>query len=324
MARRGDSVGGILVLGLVATGIGVLAVDYAFSPPEESMIDQLLAKISGKAPETPSEVAQTTAPSHAQVGPSQPGSAVILEVQKTLNGLGAHLKVDGVFGTETGKAIGAFQSAHHLPVTGQLDAHTIDAIGAARDAARRHPALRKAKSPKTVAKPPVTYRRAPPPPYPLDFPATISPEMVKEASNRLSALLHVQLPSTGQLTHDLSTVISNFQHAMGLPATGSPDAATLSRLRAQSGGVTRTGADAGDWHAETSSLGPAAQAVIQKVIDSGDARDAQSLSAMLGKAGLSQAAQAVQAKAAKTVTTGTFMLDDWFQPGFSPEPEWFW
>jgi hypothetical protein len=49
----------------------------------------------------------------------------VINLQKNLNQLGvAQLKVDGVFGPATFAAVEVFQSAHSLPVTGEIDERT--------------------------------------------------------------------------------------------------------------------------------------------------------------------------------------------------------
>jgi hypothetical protein len=53
----------------------------------------------------------------------------VLNLQKNLNQLGvAVLKEDGIFGDETFAAVEVFQSAHSLPVTGEVDEATNDEI----------------------------------------------------------------------------------------------------------------------------------------------------------------------------------------------------
>jgi hypothetical protein len=56
----------------------------------------------------------------------------VINLQKSLNQLGvAILKEDGIFGAETFAAVERFQSAHSLPVTGEVDGPTYNAIGVA-------------------------------------------------------------------------------------------------------------------------------------------------------------------------------------------------
>lgn len=61
--------------------------------------------------------------------------AGVTVLQENLNQLGvAKLQTDGIFGPATFAALETFQSAHSLPVTGQLDGATYDAINKALSA----------------------------------------------------------------------------------------------------------------------------------------------------------------------------------------------
>jgi murein L,D-transpeptidase YcbB/YkuD len=62
----------------------------------------------------------------------------VSKAQQALTALGyGPLKADGVFGPGTRRAIEAFQRAHGLPVTGQLEPDTLRAINDSRTAALR-------------------------------------------------------------------------------------------------------------------------------------------------------------------------------------------
>lgn len=64
-------------------------------------------------------------------------------------------------------------------------------------------------------------------------PSTITPDMVREAAARLNALLHLNLPTTGVLTTELTRAIKQLQQQYGLTPTGLPDAKVLKQLRKQ-------------------------------------------------------------------------------------------
>ncbi len=56
-------------------------------------------------------------------------TSLILSVQKELSRLGYyHGSIDGVAGSETIQAVRWFQSINHLPVTGQIDSATLQAL----------------------------------------------------------------------------------------------------------------------------------------------------------------------------------------------------
>lgn len=56
-----DSAGSVVFLGLLGTGVGVLAIDHAFSDPGLSMIDRFFGMFSSKKPEVASAPATTPA-----------------------------------------------------------------------------------------------------------------------------------------------------------------------------------------------------------------------------------------------------------------------
>jgi hypothetical protein len=67
-------------------------------------------------------------PASTGVAPDEPTS-LIMSVQKELARLGYyHGQIDGMTGSETGQALRWFQSAEKLPVTGQIDSATVQAL----------------------------------------------------------------------------------------------------------------------------------------------------------------------------------------------------
>jgi hypothetical protein len=64
--------------------------------------------------------------------PDQSTSLIIMSVQNELARLGYYRgPIDGVAGSETGRAVRWFQTVDHLPVTGEIDSATREALGAA-------------------------------------------------------------------------------------------------------------------------------------------------------------------------------------------------
>lgn len=70
----------------------------------------------------PAAAAMHKKATHARVSPT------VKKAQEALNASGAKLKVDGVEGPATRKALKAFQTAHKLKATGRLDKATRSAL----------------------------------------------------------------------------------------------------------------------------------------------------------------------------------------------------
>ena len=66
-------------------------------------------------------------------------ASTISAVQQALNGQGIAVKVDGVLGEDTRAAIRAYQTQHHLPVTGEPDAATLEKLGVTAGASAAAP-----------------------------------------------------------------------------------------------------------------------------------------------------------------------------------------
>jgi peptidoglycan hydrolase-like protein with peptidoglycan-binding domain len=67
-------------------------------------------------------------PAPSDVAPDE-STSLIMSVQKELARLGYyHGPIDGVAGSETERAVRWFQSIDHLPVTGQIDSATRQAL----------------------------------------------------------------------------------------------------------------------------------------------------------------------------------------------------
>jgi hypothetical protein len=67
-------------------------------------------------------------PAPSYVAPDEPAS-LIMSVQKELAQLGYyHGPIDGIAGSQTERAVRWFQSVDHLPLTGQIDSATLQAL----------------------------------------------------------------------------------------------------------------------------------------------------------------------------------------------------
>lgn len=75
----------------------------------------------------PPAMAQTGAPAQA----AQLSEDTVRALQKALNEQGIAVSVDGILGEATYAAIRQYQSQHHLPVTGEPDAVTLEKLGVA-------------------------------------------------------------------------------------------------------------------------------------------------------------------------------------------------
>jgi len=200
-----------------------------------------------------------------------------------------------------------------------------------------HPA-----QPPALRREPVTYQPAPSPEELAKRPPppAVTSQMAREAASRLNAILagqgiRITIRADGAITDALIKAIKNYQKQVGLPQTGMPDARTLQSLRGQVSHPMQHGAPAqygpppygpqsyvgvdapaaGDWKAETASLGSPAQDIIQHAIDSeSNSRVLVQLAAALEKASFPLAAAAVKAKAPQGATkTGYFVGA--FDPG---------
>lgn len=88
------------------------------------MILSLMLTLAGVIAGSPAR-AQTAAPAAASTLPQ----ATVKSLQEALNKQGAAVPVDGVLSDATRAAIRAYQSQHHLPVTGEPDGATLGKLG---------------------------------------------------------------------------------------------------------------------------------------------------------------------------------------------------
>lgn len=100
-------------------GTAAVAVLLAVSGP---------ASAKTSAPATTAQAAQphqkTAMAAHKAKPAHAKGSAAVSKLQTALNQNGADLKVDGVMGPATRKALKKYQAAHGLKATGKLDKST--------------------------------------------------------------------------------------------------------------------------------------------------------------------------------------------------------
>lgn len=355
MAQEG--MGGTVLLGLAGIALGAFIVDYAFSETGQSWYDQIARKLKGAPeglpppalPAGPPTAPPSARPAvalpppavavpYAPMAPLPPASPdVIREVQARLNSFGFQslagirmpLKVDGLLGANTRRALAAMQRQWRLPETSYPDPDTLRTL---RAMTARRPSV-----PPPLVAPPVTYTPYPMPqpsappipsaPAPLPMaaravprpPRTLHPALgimtpttapnaaaiASDLATRLGQFFQLTIPATSVPTEDLVQLLSRFQQQVGLPVTGLTDPHTIDVLRQATGGSAGVAFRAGlyftgaaGWEDETQSLGSAAQDVIRHVLDvETDARTLTSLVQMLTAAGFPITAAAVKAKA---------------------------
>jgi hypothetical protein len=322
-----EDTSGVVVASLVLTGIGVFIVDKAMSPPGESWFDKLTGREPEPEPEAEHEAlpprqllrvdevpgffeklaqllhGMPQAPSGAKQFPARKSLGSVAEVQMMLNSLpltalqqkglipaDVHLPLspDGILGKDTSRVLAVVQKQLGLPVTGQPDAATMRALSqrgsteSARATTQRpiqtpQKSLIQRPAPRPQiqrpAQPPVQYYRAP---SPEDY-ARLTP----------------------------------YASQAGTPSMCPPGTYFEPRLQAcvqLPGPSHATGADASDWKSETSSLGNAAQDIIQHALDQEtNPRTLLGLARALDAASFPNASAAAKAKASSlggTTKTG--------------------
>jgi peptidoglycan hydrolase-like protein with peptidoglycan-binding domain len=346
---------GAIVLGLLVAGVGVLAVDQAFSDPGTSMFDKIKAKLASREnlPETtprprrdrglPAGAQVRTAPaaSSTQMGPPLPRVAprapqarsatppvsvtpdVVSQIAARLN-----LRTNGLITPEMQQAIKGLQAQLGLPQTGFPDARVLQQLGIGVHAAPARTRLSAPATPTKEAANVVSKTFGGPP----STPATGPDEGLRKTQQMLNAYFkgHV-IEEDGIAGPHTTGAITEFQKAEGLEPTGRMDSATHDLLAKRTSGgdspspggilswLHKTGVGDGDWKAETQSLGQFDQDVIAKVISSESNQGiVKRVGKMLGDAGFPKAAAAVLVKAGGTATTGFgYFSDPYF--GWSPE-----
>jgi peptidoglycan hydrolase-like protein with peptidoglycan-binding domain len=322
----GDS--GAVVLGLLGTAAGVLAVDYAFSNPGDSWVSKLTSPLLHPLPPSPSlslsRSARATRPPVAARRSSSVGPAPFVVTPALVNQVAAKLNLpaSGLVTEDMKRSLAALQRQLGVSPTGFPDQKTIQALGiqigqlgqlgqqaqhTTQQAARRAKATLATDAGNFISK---TFGGPP------SAPSTGPDEGVRKMQHMLNTFFHRHaIDEDGMMGPLTSGLIQEFQTAQGLPKTGTIDSKThdkLESLVAQGSSLLastlqRTGVDADSWKAEIQSLGQAAQDVISRVLSEHNPRTMLSVSNALKAAGYTQAAAAMTPQPhAATAATGWY------------------
>jgi peptidoglycan hydrolase-like protein with peptidoglycan-binding domain len=168
----------------------------------------------------PAADARNAAPEIRTRRPEDLHPATIKAIQQALDKQGFKVgAADGVWGQRTESAIGNFQRARSMPASGELDAHTLAALGLL-PAGTERPVPRRAGEPLGAAD--------------LD-PAAI--RIIQQALN--STGYEVGSPD-GVWGDRTVRALRDFQRAQGIEPRGEPDVYTLTALGLLPGGATKT------------------------------------------------------------------------------------
>jgi peptidoglycan hydrolase-like protein with peptidoglycan-binding domain len=188
---------------------------------------------SGDAPATPAGARES----------DRHSAATIRRLQHSLMQGGYDIDAaDGVWGPQTAAAVREFQRVKGLPVTGRADSQTLAALGVTDGAAAGMPA----------------------PPVRQWTPRDLGRDTVLAIQRALDQQGMKVGPIDGVWGERTTTAISNLQRARGMPASGEPDAYTLTLLGLLPGGAAR----ADQWRSgdrlTPAQLDPAAIRLIQQ------------------------------------------------------------
>ncbi len=238
MADEGTT--GAIVLGLVVTGVGVLAINHAVSDPGKSWFDQIKNKLAPKSEESqalPSGTARADerraysaratrrmAPgtSHVSIAraPAAPQTTSPETVRKAASQLnaifGTNFRTDGIVTAEMQRTIKSVQQQLGLPVTGFPDVRLSARLArVARDAVKPSVVTDVTKViSKTFGGPPST-------------PATSPDEGVRKTQRMLNSYFKSHVLDDDGYSGRLTTeAIKKFQRAEGLQDTGYVDSMT--------------------------------------------------------------------------------------------------
>lgn len=336
-----EDTSGIVVASLALTGIGVFIVDKVLSPPGESWFD----KLTGREPEPEAEheapaprqlpqadevpgffekLAQLLhgmpqAPSNVRQLPARRSIGSVAEVQTMLNSLPLTmlqqrglipsdvrlpLSPDGILGKDMSRVLAVVQRQLGLPATGQPDEATIRTLSQKASASKAPPARAPAK---------VSAQRPPTQRLPVQRPGA-----------QTQPVQYYRAPSPEDYAR-----LTPYTSQAGTPSMCPPGTYFEPRLQAcvqLPGPSHATGADASDWKSETSSLGSAAQDIIQHALDQEtNPRTLLGLARALDGASFPNASAAAKAKASSlggATKTGLWGDPEPWRQGCLPYSAW--
>jgi peptidoglycan hydrolase-like protein with peptidoglycan-binding domain len=151
--------------------------------------------------------------------PADLGPAAVRAIQQALDRQGLQAgPVDGVWGERTVSAIGNFQRARGMPASGELDAHTLAALGFLPAGADRP-----------------TPRR----PGQALGAADLDPAAIRMIQQALAQRGYLNSPADGVWGENTVSAVRALQRAQGLEPLGEPDVYTLAALGLLPGAESR-------------------------------------------------------------------------------------
>ena len=238
-SHRGGAGLALAYLGLLTAGILFACVDVgAQTLPGKPEPMPRVSPPSGDQP----------VPRAATSGPDGLSAATVRRVQHSLMQGGYDVDAaDGVWGPRTAAAVREFQRVKGLPVTGRADSRTRAALGVTADG-------------------PDGADRAgmPTPPARRWTPRDLGRDTVLAIQRALDQQGFKVGPVDGAWGERTTTAISNLQRARGMPASGEPDAYTLTLLDLLPGGTARADQWRRGERLTPAQLDPAAVRLIQQ------------------------------------------------------------
>ena len=159
----------------------------------------------------------------------QGADRLVLDIQTALAGRGFYDGVpDGLLGPHTVAAIRAFQTALHLPVTGEPSDDLLSRLKSAPDSLTAPPSAAVSASPAAPVSDPIASLIRSTPPTPPD-------RRLLAIEKSLASLGYGPLRADGLPDADTRSAIARFERDRGLPVTGEPSIALMHELMAMSG-----------------------------------------------------------------------------------------